>query len=367
MVLRELEISEWRNFASEKLEFHPGVNLFSGANAQGKTNLLEAVELLSSGRPFRAIRDREAVRFDAPAACVSGVIEGERTQTLSVTVPQSGKKTVRIDGAPAALSELWGRMPTVLFCPEDLEIIKSGPAERRALIDSTLCQLRPRYGALLTAYRRALAQKSALLRKEDRPADTDGLLDVFDRQMIAAGAEIIRFRGAFVRLLLRFAPRLHAEISGGETLDVQYRTVSFVTDPEGETVRDELVEHMRAHRAAELAARACLSGPHRDDLAITVDGREARTFGSQGQCRTAAIALKLACRELMEKELAETPLLLLDDILSELDGKRQDFVLNGIDRGQIFITGCETSPAERLRAGRIFGVSAGSVASVRDF
>ena len=156
---------------------------------------------------------------------------------------------------------------------------------------------------------------------------------------------------------------------GGEELSVAYETVSAVDDPsaESEVLKNQLYSRLCSLRAAEIAARACLSGPHRDDLLITVDGREARQYASQGQCRTAAVALKLASRHIMEKELGVIPLLLLDDILSELDARRQDYVLNRIDRGQIFITGCEDEAARRLRAGRIFEISAGTVAGRRDF
>lgn len=370
MYLQKLSLTDYRNYAAAEIEFHPGVNLLYGGNAQGKTNLLEAVELLSSGKAFRAARDAEAVRFGAGFARLRGEIDcGSRSREIDITLPREGKKIILIDKAPAAAQSLAGKLPCVLFTPEHLNLIKSGPAERRKLINSILCQLRPRYSALLTQYNRIVVQKTAILRQAEERGDMLEVLEDYNRRMAEIGAELIRFRAAFVRILSKAAPRLHAEISGGEMLSVEYETVSSVEDhfAESEVLKNQLYSRLCSLRAAEIAARACLSGPHRDDLLITVDGREARQYASQGQCRTAAVALKLASRHIMEKELGVIPLLLLDDILSELDARRQDYVLNRIDRGQIFITGCEDEAARRLRAGRIFEISAGTVAGRRDF
>lgn len=370
MYLARLQLYNYRNYSEEQFCFHPGVNLLYGGNAQGKTNLLEAVELLSSGRAFRARQDTEAIRFGTEGFRLQACIDlAGRERHLAVTQPREGRRLIHIDKAAVAAAELVGKLPCVLFCPEHLNLIKSGPAERRRLMDSTLCQLRPRYSALLTAYRAALAQKAAILRQAaDRPDLLEGLED-YNRRLSDVGAELIMFRHAFVRILARIAPVLHGEISGGECLGLAYQTCSAVEDTSAEPaiISQQLFARMQQLRGAEIAARACLSGPHRDDLCVSVDGREARQFASQGQCRTAAVALKLACRQLMENELAVIPLLLLDDILSELDARRQDYVLNRIDRGQILITGCEAEAACRLRTGRIFEISGGSIASRRDF
>lgn len=370
MHLAGIALTDYRNYIGAELEFHPGVNLLYGGNAQGKTNLLEAVELLSSGHPFRAAKDGEAIRFDAPCARLCGNIDcGGRYRRIDITLPREGKKSIHIDRAPAALQDLAGKLPCVLFTPEHLNLIKSGPAERRKLINSILCQLRPRYSALLTAYRRTLVQKTAILRQAEERRDLLSVLEDYNRRLAELGADIIMFRAAFVRILAKTAPPIHREISGGEELSISYETVSAVENPAGspEEIRGILLERLTSLRAAEIAARACLSGPHRDDLHIRIGGQDARQFASQGQCRTAAVALKLASRYIMEHELGVIPLLLLDDILSELDARRQDYVLNRIDRGQIFITGCEAEAARRLRAGRIFEISAGTVAGRRDF
>ena len=370
MRLVSLSLTDWRNYPSAEFLFHPGVNLFTGENAQGKTNLLEAVEMLSSGHAFRAVRDNEAVRFGAEFSRLRGEIEQDgRIRTVEIAIPSAGKKQILTDHAASTAAALAGKLPTVLFCPVDLNLIQSGPADRRRLMDSALCQLRPRYSALLAEYRRVHLQKTSVLKQASERRDLLATLPDYNERIITIGAELIRFRAAFVRLLGKYAGDVHREIGGGEELSVAYRTVSTVEDPFGdpETIRKALREHLDAHAEAEIASASCLSGPHRDDLYLAINGREARNFASQGQCRTAAIALKLGCRQLMENDLGVTPLLLLDDILSELDSKRQDYVLNRIDRGQIFITGCDTEAAARLKSGRIFRIAGGSVAETRDF
>ena len=370
MWLASLRLQDWRNYAEANISLHPGVNFFSGGNGQGKTNLLEAVDTLSVGKPFRTARDAEVIRFGADCAVLSGLIHGEGRDTrIDISFPSAGKKRVLVDRAASTAAALAGKLPCVLFCPEDLNLIQSGPAIRRKLMNATLCQLRPRYAAELAVYSRLIEQKTAILKKAKERPDLLELLPEYNERIAVTGAELIRFRAAFVRLLFRYAPPLHAEISGGEELSGVYKTVSTVENPFSETgeLADALRAHLASHREAELASASCLSGPHRDDICISIDGREARTYASQGQCRTAAIALKLACRTLMENEKCGTPILLLDDILSELDAKRQDYVLNRIDRGQIFITGCETDAAERLRAGRIFTIKSGKITDTRDF
>lgn len=372
MTLNGLSLWNWRNYLRQDFEFHPRVNFIFGCNAQGKTNLLEAVYLLSSGSAFRAVKDNEAVAFDAHESKISGRLSSPTRddQTVEITVPSLGRKKILINGVPSVkTSSLFGLLPAVLFCPDDLDLIRNGPAARRKLADSILSQLRPRYANLLSQYGRLLDQKGALLKKWQEKPDLRDTLPEFNARLAELGAQIITFRAAFVRLLSKYAPILHEGISGGEQLTLTYKTVSSVLDPGADTniVRQQLAAHLNEKMDAELASSSCLSGPHRDDIEIGIDGRSARLYASQGQCRTAAISLRLACRDLMAADLSCQPLLLLDDILSELDSRRQDFVLNRIQTGQIFITGCEGYAAEQIKQGRIFHINGGSVSKITDY
>ena len=255
-------------------------------------------------------------------------------------------------------------MTTVLFCPEDLYLIREGAAARRRFLDGAICQLRPRYAQALAEYNRLYEHKTRILRDwQENPSLLD-TLDDFNLRMAQFGARIIHYRAHFIRRLQEVVPPIHSDFSGGrERLEITYQTVSSVTDPaaEVEVLTEQLRAHMESHQGAERASRMCLSGPHKDDLVITIDGREAKSYSSQGQTRTAALALKLAEREIYQNATGEYPVLLLDDVLSELDPRRQEFVLNRIAGGQVFITCCEDDRLPVLLGGKVFHVKQGAI------
>ena len=243
------------------------------------------------------------------------------------------------------LSEI---LQTVLFCPEDLALIKAGAAERRTFLDRAICQLRPRYAEALSQYQKLLDHKTRILRDWEKNPSLLEVLEDFNEAMARAGALVIHYRAHFIRKLAEKAQVIQREFSGGgEELALSYQTVRTVTDPLGPTVTlyEALREHQNSHRRAELEAKSCLSGPHKDDLLAAINGQPARQFASQGQTRTAALSLKLAEREIFQEDTGQWPILLLDDVLSELDQRRQDFVLGRITGGQVFITGCQPPEA----------------------
>jgi len=252
----------------------------------------------------------------------------------------------------------------VLFCPEDLYLIREGAAARRGFLDDCICQLRPRYALALAEYKRLHEHKTRILRdSEEKPSLLDAL-DEFSMSMAKAGALLIHYRAHFIKRLCQAAPAIHGDFSGGrERLTLRYETVSTVTDPEAgpQVIFQQLLQHQEEHRAAEIASRQCLSGPHKDDLLVEIDGQAAKSYASQGQTRTAALSLKLAAREIFQQDTGEYPVLLLDDVLSELDPRRQEFVLNRIRGGQVFITCCEDDRLPQLLGGRIFHVKNGTV------
>lgn len=366
MIIRSLYLEEFRNYHRLETEFSPHVNVIWGDNAQGKTNLLEAVAFLSTARSHRARFDRELIGFDATEARIQAMVEArDREFSLQAKLRRGCRRQLSSNGVGLkTAAELSGILTTVLFCPEDLSLVRAGAAERRRFLDDCICQLRPRYAAALAEYKRLHEHKTRILRDyREKPSLLD-TLDAFDTRMAQVGALIIHYRAHFVGRLQERVTAIHADFSGGrESIDLSYQTVKTVTDPTAppKEILSALVEHQQAHRRAELEAGSCLSGPHKDDLIITIDHQLARQFASQGQTRTAALSLKLAAREIFFAETGEWPVLLLDDVLSELDRRRRDFVLSRIQGGQVFITCCEDSDLDRLDKGMVFQVQAGSL------
>lgn len=365
-MITELRLTDFRNYERAEIALSPGVNVFCGENAQGKTNILEAIGLLSSMRLFRSVQKKDAVRFGAETAEAEALFMTEgRQMSVRTTIPLTGRPRVFVNDVKQKRSmDACGLIRTVLFCPDDLYLIREGAAARRRFLDTALCQLRPNYARYLAEYRRLHENKTRILRDyEENPSLLD-TLDVFSYRMANIGGAIIRYRAYYVRSLMEKARDIHASISGkGEQLDCRYVTVSTVTDPFASSAQigQELWEHAVSHRAAEIASHTCLSGPHKDDLELTIGGKPAKSFGSQGQVRTCALSLKLAERDMFFEDSGEYPVLLLDDVLSELDAKRQDFVLNRIEDGQVLITCCEPEKLAQVEGGRLFAVENGTV------
>ena len=365
MRLCNIRLRDYRNYEELSLEFEPGVNLIVGDNAQGKTNLLEAIAYLGSGKSFRAQKTGEMIRFGADFADISGdIFSQERQQSLRwVLFSGSRPRQLYRNGAKKRTAgDICGVLSTVLFCPEDLMVLKTGAAPRRRLGDHALCQLRPNYDAALTEYNRILEQKNRILKdRHENPALLE-ILPEYNARLCQVGALLISYRARFYDSLGKAAAVYHGNFSGGaEDFSLQYRTVSTVKDPFApvQELTQALLEHLESHYRAELESAQCLTGPHKDDFDVDLNGISLKAYGSQGQTRTAAISLKLAQRELMGREAGEEPVLLLDDVLSELDPGRQDFVLNQITSGQVFITCCE--PGRFTRLGKTVEIQKGKV------
>ena len=365
MALNAIELRSFRNYEQLQLDFEPGVNLIVGDNAQGKTNLLEAISYLGSGKSFRAQKTGEMIRFGADFAEISGDIYAEeRQQTLRwVLFAGSRPRQIWRNGVKKkTAADISGVMSTVLFCPEDLMVLKTGAAARRRLGDHALCQLRPNYDAALTEYNRILEIKSRILKDHHENPGVLEILPEYNTRLCQVGALIISYRARFFEGLGKAAAEYHGQFSGGkEEFSLQYHTVSSVNDPFAPVaaLTQDLQEHLERHYRAELESGQCLTGPHKDDFSVTLNGIDLKAYGSQGQTRTAAISLKLAQRELMKRESGQEPVLLLDDVLSELDPGRQDFVLNKIVSGQVFITCCE--PGRFTKLGKTIEIEKGNV------
>ena len=365
MNLTDIQVRNFRNYEELYLDFDPGVNLIVGDNAQGKTNLLEAIAYMGSGKSFRTQKSAELVKLGSDFADLEGKMwTQERCQSIRwVLFPGGRPRQLYRNGVKKkAAADISGMLQTVLFCPEDLMVLKTGASARRRLGDNAICQLRPNYEAALTEYNRILEQKNRILKDRfENPALLD-ILPEFNTRLCQVGALLISYRARFFQGLGREAAIYHDHFSGGkEEFALEYKTVSTVRDPFAPVgqLEEDLQAHLQSHYRAELESASCLTGPHKDDFDVTLSGLSIKAFGSQGQVRTAAISLKLAQRELMCKESGEIPVLLLDDVLSELDPGRQDFVLNQIDRGQVFITCCE--PGRFTKLGKTVQIEKGKV------
>ncbi|MBR0161411.1 MAG: DNA replication/repair protein RecF [Oscillospiraceae bacterium] len=365
MKILKISLNGFRNYDWETAEFSENTNVITGENAQGKTNLLEAVYLLSCGKSFRTRTDRDLVGFDFSEAEILAEIDSHgREQTVHIRLIPGQTKKITVNGVKKTASELSETLNTVLFCPDDLNLIKDGAAVRRKLMDLAICQIRPKYAALLSEFNRLYEHKLRILKDwREKPSLLD-TLDSFSDALCRVSAQMIRYRASYVDRLNEEVKPIHREFSGnGETIELQYRTVSTVRNPfaSAKEIYYEICEHQEAHRQAELDSQLCLTGAHKDDIDIQINGRSARSFASQGQTRTAALSLKLAEREIILQESGDYPILLLDDVLSELDEKRQEFVLNRIGGGQTLITCCEDTGISGRTGGRVLQVSGGRI------
>ena len=366
MRIDKLTLDGWRNYRRQTLDFDGSCNVIYGENAQGKTNLLEAMVYLSCGKSPRAHGDRELIGFDRQEASVTAqLLSRERAFTTDIQLFRGKRRKMTVNGVPAktnaALSDV---LHTVFFCPEDLFLIRAGAAERRRFMDLSLCQLRPRYAEALAEYGRLYEHKTRILRDSEEHPQLLEMLPEFNERLCRVGAVLIGYRARFCASLAEYARQAHFECSGEkEELTLLYRTVKTVEDPFApqEQICEALRRHQEAHLAAERASRLCLSGPHKDDVEVLINGRSARQYSSQGQVRTAALSLKLAEREIHKNAVGEYPVMLLDDVLSELDPRRQEYVLNRIQGGQVFITCCENDRLDTMLRGRVFHIRDGEV------
>lgn len=365
MRVDSVHLEHFRNYEDETVDFDPGINVITGENAQGKTNLLESIFMLSCGHGFRTRFDKELISFDSNGARIGAeVFSGDRRQTVDIRMDRGVRKRFSCNGVSKNASELSEVVRVVLFCPDDLTMIKAGPAERRRFLDIAISQLRPAYATLLSEYTRLYEHKKRILADwREKPSFLD-VLDEYSDGMCRCGAQIIRYRAAFIKRLEETSAPIHAEFSGkDEKLSLSYETVSSVVDPFAPAgdIYSQLAEHQCSHREAERASECVLCGVHKDDLAISINGVSAKLFASQGQTRTAALSLKMAEREISCQDTGENPILLLDDVLSELDPKRQEFVLNHIGGGQTLITCCEDEKIKNRTGGRVITVADGHV------
>lgn len=357
MIIKSIELQNFRNYEDLNISFDEGTNIFYGDNAQGKTNILEAVYLSGTTKSHKCSKDKEMIRFGEQEAHIrTVVVKKDKEYQIDMHLKNNRSKGIAINKVPIKkASELFGILNMVFFSPEDLNIIKNGPAERRRFLDSELCQLDKIYLSDLTTYNKILNQRNKLLKDMVYRPDLKDTLSVWDMQLVETGRKIIRRRKQFVDELNEIVHDIHYRISGEkEDLLLQY-------EPSIEDIffEDEL------SRVKERDMRQCMTsvGPHRDDLLFSIGEVDIRKFGSQGQQRTSALSLKLSEIELVKRSIHDTPVLLLDDVLSELDSNRQNYLLNSIHDTQTLITctGLDEFVKNRFQINKIFKVVQGTV------
>lgn len=355
MTVTKLTATQFRNLKEVAVEPSAGMNVFYGDNAHGKTNLLEALWLMTGGKSFRGTKDADLVMFGCDKACVqaSFVAQG-REQTARIDIEARRKATLNGIAQPAA-NRLTGHFCAVIFSPDHLSLIKDGPEGRRRFADAACCQFRPLYMKVLSEYTRVLSQRNKLIKSVksgEQPYDAM-LFDVFDEQLAQSGAAVRKYRTAYIRQLQPLACEIYDQLSKGrEALSIIYEESIDV---------QELFAQLQTARPTDLKAGFTTVGPHRDDIPVNIAGTSARLFGSQGQQRSAVLALKLAEASLLAKAYEEKPVILLDDVMSELDRSRQEYILNRIDGFQVFITCCDPSAVSELADGRVFHVQNGEI------
>lgn len=364
MKVRRIGFKNFRNLQNCDIFPCEGVNVIYGDNAQGKTNIIEALWLFCGGHSFRTSRDSEVICWQKSFARLEMDFTGqERAQHAQLSF-QGGKKSAEINGIHKnSASALIEKFCAVVFSPEHLNLIKRGPGERRRFIDSAICREKLQNAVILSKYNRMLNQRNTLLKDIARKPGLEDTLDIWDRQLVTYGAMLTRKRLDYMHLLSKKASAFHSGISmGKEQLEIRYLpTEDILSDDSLEEMQQKYAAKCARNRKSDIRFGVTLAGPHRDDIEILINGKNAKSFASQGQQRSAVLSLKLAEAAVLRERMGEEPVILLDDVLSELDAGRQNYLLNELKHNQVFITCCEKSNKEQLREGKVFYVEKGVV------
>lgn len=357
MIIRSIDLQNFRNYKFLHMDFDEKTNILYGDNAQGKTNILESIYLSVTTKSHRGSRDSEMISFGEEEAHIKTIVTKKNIDyRIDMHLKKNKSKGIAINGVPIKKSiDLYGIINTVLFSPEDLGIIKNGPAGRRRFMDMELCQLDRIYVNSLVNYNKAVDQRNRLLKDAYYDKSLLDTIEIWDLQLVKYGSDVIKIRRKFVSELNEIIKKIHARLTGNiENLIVEY---------EPSVNEDEFLYQLEKSRERDIRMKMTSYGPHRDDISFLTDGIDIRKYGSQGQQRTTALSLKLAEIELVKSVTGDTPILLLDDVLSELDSNRQNYLLGSIDKVQTVITctGLDEFINNRFSINRVFRVSNGKV------
>ena len=361
MKINSIAIEGFRNIEKLDLDFED-VNIIYGENAQGKTNLIEAIYLFTGSKSFRGVKDKELIKFDKEFAGLKIDFENKSRQQNAQILIQN-KRSASLNGvkkkSAAALGE---ELKAVIFSPVHLSMVKDGPIERRKFIDNALCQLKFNYRNVLKDYNRSLSQRNMLLKDAAKNNSLLDMLYIWDKNLAISGAKIIYQRQKYIEKLLPFAKDIFDGLSSGkEDIDLILKGPFDYSGLTVDEIQKQLMFAFDNNRSSDILNRITTTGPHRDDMEILINGRSARSFGSQGQQRSCVLALKLAEASLLREMTEDEPLALLDDVMSELDISRQDYILNHIKDWQVFITCCDANTVLRLKKGKTFHIKNGGI------
>ena len=355
MIVKSLKLKNFRNYDLLNIDFDANTNIFYGDNAQGKTNILESIYITGTTKSHRGTKDRDLIKFGEEESHIEAVVEKKGVPfKIDIHLKKNSPKGIAINKIPIKkASELFGIINIVFFSPEDLSIIKNGPGERRRFIDLELSQLDKVYLNDLSNYNRIINQRNKLLKDVYDRKDLEDSLDIWNLQLVSYGNKIINRRNIFISQLNEIVGNIHEKLTGGkERLQLFY---------EPSNKNESLESAILRNRERDFRMKSTTVGPHRDDICFMCGDIDLRRFGSQGQQRSCALALKLGESEIIKKVTGETPVALLDDVMSELDEKRQDYVLNHINDRQVFLTCCDPSQVLRLCGGKSFLIKGGEI------
>ena len=357
MIIKSIELQNFRNYEYESIEFDEKTNILYGDNAQGKTNVLEAVFISGTNKSHKGSKDMELINFNSNEAHIKAVIsKRDIDYRIDMHLRKSKSKGIAINGVPIRrASELYGLVNIIFFSPEDLNIIKSGPSARRRFIDMELCQLDKIYVDNLIKYNKTLEQRNKLLKDIYFNPSLEDTLDIWNSNLVKYGSEIIKRRRIFIEKLNSIIENIHYKLSGNK----EHLVISY----EESVNEDKFLQELNDNIGRDKKTKMTGCGPHRDDISFLIGDVDIRKYGSQGQQRTTALSLKLAEIELVRQSIGESPVLLLDDVLSELDSNRQNYLLNSINDVQTIITctGLDEFINNRFNINRIFKVTEGHV------
>lgn len=364
MKVTRLSFQNFRNLQEGELFPDPETSVICGSNAQGKTNLLEALWLFTGGKSFRGAKDAELVAFGKESARLSMEFFSEEREQRAKIFLSEGRRAGELNGVHKNTpAQMVGSFCAVVFSPEHLSLVKEGPAFRRKFLDGAICQCKPSYLKLLSGYNRVLLQRNTLLKDIPRHSELTDTLEIWDERLSRYGGAVAALRLQYVKRLSEYAKERYDGISGGKEIFLSEYAPSYRREEEEDaaSLGASLLKTLQKKRREDIFAGFTTEGPHRDDLILKINGISARAFGSQGQQRSAVLALKLSEAQLLLEDCGERPVILLDDVMSELDAARQDYLLHSIDGWQVFITCCDPASVMRLRKGSVFEIKKGSV------
>lgn len=353
MRIKSLKIENFRNIKEIQIFPSDEMNVIYGENAQGKTNIIEGIWLFTGAKSFRGAKDEELKRFSCEKARLKIEFEAENIEK-SAQIEINDKRIACLNDKPLkSVSHLAGKFNAIIFSPTDLRLLSDGPKVRRKFLDMAICQLYPTYIEILRGYTKAVTQRNKILKDFKNNSSVLPLLDVFENEIALSGEKIIKYRLRYIEILKEFIPEIYKGISNGrENLEIEYISSNK---------SENLLTDLKNSRKEDMFTYKTSVGPHRDDLEFKINGISAKNFGSQGQKRSVALSLKLAEAEILKKTTGEYPICLLDDIMSELDPKRQNFILNHIKEMQTFLSCCDPETLKNLKEGKRFQIKSGEV------